>query len=390
MLSVFGDMLGAAIAGQLTGFAGDMLGIGMTNDANLQAVRETNQANTANVKATNEANLEQVRLTNAANAEQANLAYQRSLPVNQVRDLMDAGMSKAGALTKLAGGGVYTPPALQAGTSQVATEQTPHFDYSGIAKAAERIANIPANAVQLEYNKEQLNALRNELQMKRDAESRAQQKHEYDMWKEKYGKEAATILDAVSSRVSDLLLQSGKEISDFKSFESLIRGLNLQDDKDIKRLPHIARTQLYESVSQKFADERARQQQDNQNRASYDAHQLSILERALKNVDLKYYDKEKHEQLLNLMRVGQGLIEENNIKFQDRTAKEMENYVRESGIENEAQARALAEYVRKLEQEDELDIQNRRTTANKYTFGVHNQFRVVLRDLGELLMKVKF
>lgn len=381
--------MGLSILGNLL-TAGAMIGTSaMQNDANANAVASTNAANLEQTKLTNEANLEQVRLTNAANAEQANLAYQRSLPVNQVRDLMDAGMSKAGALNKLAGGGVYTPPALQAGTSQASTAQAPSYDYSGIAQAFERLGSIPAATMQMQMQKEQLNALRDEMRMKREQAQREQQKHDYDMWREQYGKDAAIVLDAASSKVSDALLHSGKDISDYKSFESMLRDLNLQDDKDIKRMPHLARTQLEDSVRSKFAESRAQQQQNNANVAAYDAHLLSLAEQALKKIDVKYYEKEKHEQLLNLLRVGQGLIEDNYIKFNERTAKEMENFVREAGINDEREARALSEYVNKLSQEDELDIQTKRAVANRNTFGVHNQFRVVLRDLGELLMKVK-
>lgn len=327
--------MGLAILGNLLTAGATLGATAMTNEANAKAVEASNAANAANVKETNEANLEQVRLTNAANAEQANLAYQRSLPVNQVRDLMDAGMSKAGALNKLAGGGVYTPPALQAGTSQPATAQTPHFDYSGIAQAAERIANIPANAVQLEYNKEQINALREDLRIKREQEKRAVQLHQYNLWKEQYGKDTATILDAVSSRVSDALLQSGKEISDFKTFESLIRGLNLQDDKDIKRLPHIARTQLYDSVSQKFADVRARQQQE-------DTHDLALLEKQLKKINIS------EEQQSLIYKLG---ILANNLELSKLNvdASNYEKILRDAGFENKKEAAAAIAAAENLE-----------------------------------------
>lgn len=390
MIGAFGDMLMSAIAGSLVGFTGDMLGMGMSNAANLQAIRETNAANAKNIAATNEANLEQVRLTNAANAEQANLAYQRSLPVNQVRDLMDAGMSKAGALTKLAGGGVYTPPALQAGTSQASTAQAPHFDYSGIAQAFERLGSIPANQIQLQYNREQLNALREDVRIKQAAEERARQKHEYDMWREQYGKDTAQLLDSVSSKISDALLQSGKDISEFKSFESLLRGLNMTDDKDIKRMPHLARTQIFDAVRDKFAENRAQEQRSDEHTAAEDAHRLSLLRESLARVDVKYYDKEKHERLLNLMREGEGLVQKNNLTFAELTAQNMENFVREAGINDEADAQALAAYAERLANDDEAMQQ-------MYQYGLNHSvasnarrgLRQVLRDFGELLKSVR-
>lgn len=84
----------------------------------------------------NETNLQMVRMQNQAAAQESEKAYQRSRASSQVADMMSAGMSKAGALNVINGGGSYTPAPVNAG--QV---QAPQMDlsnaFSGILQTAE-------------------------------------------------------------------------------------------------------------------------------------------------------------------------------------------------------------------------------------------------------------
>lgn len=84
----------------------------------------------------NETNLQMVRMQNQAAAQESEKAYQRSRASSQVADMMSAGMSKAGALNAINGGGSYTPAPVNAG--QV---QAPQMDlsnaFSGILQTAE-------------------------------------------------------------------------------------------------------------------------------------------------------------------------------------------------------------------------------------------------------------
>jgi hypothetical protein len=82
-------------------------------------------------------------------------------------------------------------------------------------------------------------------------------------------------------------------------------------------------------------------------------------------------------------------LQDNNLKFQQVQAAEMENILREAGINDEADAKAIGALVKKMAADDELDIQAKRVTANQQTFGVWNNTRMLLRDLGELLFHVK-
>lgn len=323
------------------------------------------------------------REINQSNVEQADLAYRRSLPTAQVSNLQDAGMSKAGALSALSGGGNYVAPTLGA-----PSVQAPHFDTSPVVNLMREIGEIPANVEQRNLVKTQIQDLETRIENERSAEKRAKDLHEYDVWRKMYDKQTVQKLDAGTNLLLNSLLDSGKDINDFKSYEDLVRGLGLQDAKELRDLPSLARQRLFSDVRDRFDLARQEREQKNRNIAAQDAHNMSVLEQALKRIDVKYYDKEKHEQLLNLMRVGVGLIQDNNIKFQDYSAKEMENFVRSAGIEDEAQAKALAEYVKRLANEDEMDILFKRKTANEQTFGLWNNGRMLLRDLGEILARV--
>lgn len=227
-----------------------------------------------NTKDTNESNLDIARETNAANVEQANLAYQRSLPTNQVRNLMDAGMSKGAALQSLAGGGSYSAPVLNGSTAQPFQP-----DLSGMSSAFERLGNIPVNVEQQKMIQAQRLALQKDTEIKEHAEQRAREQHTFDMWQKQYGQKGALALDTASKLVHGKLLESGREIDSFNSYNDMIRTLGLQNEPIIRDLPHSARVQLQDSVRAMYEESRAQQSQDNQNRAAEDTHQESILER---------------------------------------------------------------------------------------------------------------
>lgn len=258
----------AALLPALIGAGGMIASNVATNDANKQAVEETNKANKEIQEQANVTNLQAVRETNASNVQQAELAYQRSLPVNQVRDLMNAGMSKVGALQKLAGGGSYTAPALSAGQVQASNMQAPHFDYSSIGDALDRLNNVPSNVQQMNLVQEQIQSIRDKSRIDRERAKREQDIHDYNMWKERYGKDSALKLDSVSSSIATALADSGKDISSYKSFEDLVHSLGIDKSKEYKQLPHLARVQLEDSVRSKFTELRSQHDQANEDRAA--------------------------------------------------------------------------------------------------------------------------
>ncbi len=86
-----------------------------------------NVANTSAVRRNNATNIQLARERNAMQQRESELAYQRSKPVNQVQNLMAAGMSKAGALNTLNGGGSYTPAPLQSAKTDAPQVDTQHL-----------------------------------------------------------------------------------------------------------------------------------------------------------------------------------------------------------------------------------------------------------------------
>lgn len=246
-------------------------------------------------KNANDTNLQIARETNAANAEQAELAYHRSLPVNQVSNLISAGMSKQGALSALTGGGQYTAPVMQG-----ASVSPNNLDLSGVMAAFDRLGSLSSNVEQQRILKAQRHDLEVTTQNKENAEKRAAELHEYDLWSRRYGKETATKLDAAENLLLNSLLDSGKEIKDFSSYESLVRGLNLQDKSELRDLPSVARQNLFTSVRDKFnearsqaAEGRAIETQNNANRAAEDSHKIAVA--TLTKIRDEHNDWKKHQ-----------------------------------------------------------------------------------------------
>lgn len=221
-------------------------------------------------KETNEQNLQLAREANQSNVEQAELAYKRSLPTEQIRQLVDAGMSRPAALAALTGGGTYQAPVLQS-----AHADAPQMDLSGVSAGLERLGSIPSNVEQNQLISAQRHDLEIATQHRINEEHRRQQLHEFDLWQRQYGKDNATALDAARNMTVQALLDSGKDIKDFKSFEDMLRQLGLSSKSNIRNMPSIARAQFEESVRNAFAESRAQQQQDNLNREQENRNQAA-------------------------------------------------------------------------------------------------------------------
>lgn len=86
-----------------------------------------NVANSSAVRRNNSTNIQLARERNAMQQRESELAYQRSKSVNQVQNLMAAGMSKAGALNTLNGGGSYTPAPMQSAKTDAPQVDTQHL-----------------------------------------------------------------------------------------------------------------------------------------------------------------------------------------------------------------------------------------------------------------------
>lgn len=241
-----------------------------------------NVANTKSVESTNDANLQAVRETNASNVEQANLAYQRSLPINQVKGLMDAGMSRAGALNKLTGGGTYTAPVLQSSHGDA-----PQMDFSGIASSIERLSGVPSNVEQHKMMKLQRDNLEQEMRLRDSEELRKQEQHTYDMWLKTYGKNATVMIDNLSSKIVSLAADKGINLDDIDSTDKLVKAFDLGNDATWRTMPAQARSQVLEGVRLQAAENRANESSSDAHRAAEDTHKLSQkqIDRLIQEID---------------------------------------------------------------------------------------------------------
>lgn len=153
------------------------------NERNIDMQRETNQMN------------QQIaREANAAQAAESAKAFNNSKATTQVGLMRSAGMSKAGALNALSGGGVYTPAPVN--TAQM---QSPSSNVDGVVNALSSLGDGFGNFAQLKQAKE---LAQKELQARAD-ELKEQQKNnkierdykELQLYKDKY---EATVLSWIS------------------------------------------------------------------------------------------------------------------------------------------------------------------------------------------------
>lgn len=249
------SLLAAIISGVL-GIVG--LGLGSYQvSQNVQAQKDANSANLQMNEETNKTNLEIARETNAANVEQANLSYQRSLPVNQVRNMMQAGVSEPAALAALTGGGSYSAPVLSAGQTQAGHVNPVVKDFSKITESLDRLGNIPGNVQQAQLMQQQLDDAKQIASLRMAEETRKQEIHEFDMWQKMYGKNAAVMIDELSSKIVSMAADKGISLDSIDSIDKLVNSFDLGHDKTWRSMPAGARNQVLEGVRSQAAENRA-------------------------------------------------------------------------------------------------------------------------------------
>lgn len=233
--------------------------------------------NSVATEKTNQTNVDIARETNAANAEQADLAYQRSLPINQVADLMAAGMSKPAALNKLSGGGTYTAPVMQSAQAQ----SQDFSSLSQLSEIGERLQNVPANVQQRKLVDEQIAALKQETQQKKIAFEREMQERAQRMLFEKneelrkqYGQKAVEASDKLRSKIVDLATSKGVPLSSLRSEDDLLK-LGVGDLPEWKNAPAMARDNALAYVRSNASEYRA-QSAENRTQDDWNYHKEFI------------------------------------------------------------------------------------------------------------------
>lgn len=284
-----------AIAG-VTAAAASVASSAIGAGVSAKVSKDQNETNTQNVKETNEANLQAVRETNAANAEQAELAYERSKPVTQIRNLMQSGMSHAGALNLLQGGGSYSAP-----TMQTASADAPQVDYSGIIDAIERLEGIPANAMQFSLQGIQAQQVQDELRMKREEhemnrkalEERLEREREEELRKQ-YGHDAVKMTDKLSTEIYDLADKYGVNLDEVTSENDLVQKLHLNKSSIWRAAPAAAKQSAVDAARSRAAEFRAQKENVRAERVAEDAHLLSQLNREDLQNRINDYKAEKN------------------------------------------------------------------------------------------------
>ncbi len=295
---------------------------------------------------TNEANLAAVDKTNQANAEQAELAYKRSLPTRQVANMMAAGMSKSAALQSLAGGGSYSAPVMQS-----AQMQSPNLDFAALA---ERIGGIPSNAQQSAMIKQQLESMRLDNDIKREQLelAKAQAAREAtiqtgDFEARQYDRETAKQTDALRAIINRRAAEFKINLNDIKSEQELIDKLKLNDVAEWTNARASSRDNVlaYLGVTNSMR---------NENRAA----DIDFL---IKNRDLS----EREQTFMRRLEILANQVKQGNLQI------DKENYekiLRDVGFQNKkeaAEAIALAENLKAMEERDQARFYGSRAETAK-------------------------
>lgn len=353
-------MLGLFIT-MILGLVGTIVGAGVAG--------ATNKSNEKSVEETNQANLEAVERTNTANAEQAELAYQRSKPETQVFNMMQAGMSKPAALNALTGGGTYTAPVMQ--SAQAIPKQ---FDYSKIGEAFERLENIPGNVQQRELVDEQINALRQETEIKRLQAEMDMQERAHDLYVKQYGQKNLESMDRLRSKAMELAREKDIDLRTLQSEDDLVKMLGLAETDEWKDASQVARDNIFEWVRLHSADMFARNRdfrEFNEDARKDAMHHLDVL---LKNNDINLNAKTFQ------IKVQKTLAELNKLNA-DASSAQLDNAIKKAGFDSRKDAEKFFAEAQKFKSILERD---------KYAsqVGQPELYRGIMSDVEYLIDKI--
>ncbi len=167
----FGD-IGFGDVGSLMAAIGNILQGRKNRESNEAMVRETNASNRAMQDKANATNIQLMEMSNAAQAAENEKAYERSKAGNQVNLMTQAGMSRAGAINALNGGGSYTPAPVNTAQVEASRDEAPQgmpLDFSGLMQA---FAMMSSNAAQARITQAQLKQQNEQFKIEQDLKER--------------------------------------------------------------------------------------------------------------------------------------------------------------------------------------------------------------------------
>lgn len=166
----FGDALDSV--GNLVGAIGNMVSSKKNRETNEKLTRETNANNRAMQESANATNMQIADNANALQREESEKAYERSKAGNQVNLMTQAGMSRAGAINALNGGGSYTPAPVNTAQVEASKDEAPQgnpTDFSGLIGA---FSSLASNQAQYRLTMAQLKQQNEQFKMDHDLKER--------------------------------------------------------------------------------------------------------------------------------------------------------------------------------------------------------------------------
>lgn len=155
------------------GFLGNIFGSAISSAASVANTRQVNEMNYKIAQETNANNRLLVQMQNEAAKQEAELAYKRSSAPNQVSLMRAAGMSRAGAINALNGGGSYTPAPVN--TSQDSAPQMQAADLSALANIGQGLEAISQRKHEEKMQAKQLAAAKEQHQAQLESNERIAQ-----------------------------------------------------------------------------------------------------------------------------------------------------------------------------------------------------------------------
>lgn len=166
----FGDALDSL--GNFVGAIGNIVSSKKNREVNEKLTRETNENNRKMQESANATNMQIADNANALQREESEKAYERSKAGNQVNLMTQAGMSRAGAINALNGGGSYTPAPVNTAQVEASKDEVPQgnpTDFSGLIGA---FSSLASNQAQYRLTMAQLKQQNEQFKMEHDLKER--------------------------------------------------------------------------------------------------------------------------------------------------------------------------------------------------------------------------
>lgn len=196
-----------------------------TNKSNERMQREINATNERNVAATNE-----------ANAQQAELSYQRNGVSGQLKQMMENGISRQGALNALTGAGSYQPAQFESAQGEASKNMPFNID-----NALNSMSGMFSNSMQMQQFDLAKEQYQHQKKLQDDANAREEAKHSQDlaeqrlrMDKDKRDYDATTKANEAWTLISPLFDVPNVNLDNIYNLSDLVSTSGIKDTDEWK------------------------------------------------------------------------------------------------------------------------------------------------------------